>query len=109
MKIMMMKRRTFLLNLLFACLTLFSLRAGASCSLTLVTQTEDSYVAQIPFGKINLTDTYLQPVGTMLASIVVPPTNYTHGGANGASVLWECSQYLFSGRHEWRRSRRRFL
>lgn len=90
MKIMMMKRRTFLLNLLFACLTLFSLRAGASCSLTLVTQTEDSYVAQIPFGKINLTDTYLQPVGTMLASIVVPPTNYTHGGANGASVLWEC-------------------
>lgn len=90
MKIMMMKRRTFLLNLLFACLTLFSLRAGASCSVTGVTQTEDYNVAPIPFGKINLTDTYLQPVGTMLASIVVPPTNYTTGGANGASVLWEC-------------------
>ena len=90
MKIMMMKRRTFLLNLLFACLTLFSLRAGASCSVTGVTQTEDYNVAPIPFGKINLTDTYLQPVGTMLASIAVPPTNYTTGGANGASVLWEC-------------------
>lgn len=86
----MMNRRRLLLNLLFACLTLFSLRANAFCSLTLVTQTEDYNVAPIPFGKINLTDPYLQPVGTLLASTVVPPTNYTYGGANGASVLWEC-------------------
>lgn len=89
MKIMI-NRLTFLLNLLFACLMLYSVQAAATCSVTGVTQTEDYNVAPIPFGKINLTDTYLQPVGTLLASVVVPPTNYTTGGANGASVLWEC-------------------
>lgn len=90
MKTMMMKRRTFLFNLLLACLALASVPAGATCTNTRVTQTEDYNVAPIPFGKINLTDTYLQPVGTQLASVVVPPTNYTTGGANGDSVLWEC-------------------
>jgi len=44
----------------------------------------------IPFGRINMTDTYLQPVGTLLASTVVPPTSYTH--ASASTVLWECDK-----------------
>ncbi|VFT69957.1 outer membrane protein [Escherichia coli] len=37
-----------------------------------------------------MTDTYFAPVGSLLATTVVPSTNYTSGGASGSSVLWEC-------------------
>lgn len=71
----------------------FSISIGhARCTLTGTSQTEDGRTAQIPFGTLNLTDPYLQPAGTLLASIVVPPTNYIYGGATGASVLWECDE-----------------
>ncbi|CAK9885711.1 MAG: hypothetical protein XXXJIFNMEKO3_02118 [Candidatus Erwinia impunctatus] len=62
----------------------------AAYTRTGVSQTEDDRSALIPFGKVNLTDTYLQPVGTQLATVVVPPTNYNYGGAQSASVLWQC-------------------
>lgn len=62
----------------------------SSCTLSGITNASDSSTAQIPFGKINLTDTYLQPVGTLLASVVVTPINYTTNGAKASSVLWTC-------------------
>ncbi len=37
-----------------------------------------------------MTDTYFAPAGSLLATTVAPPTNYTSGGATGSSVLWEC-------------------
>lgn len=52
----------------------------------------DGMTAQIPFGRINLTDTYLQPAGSLLASTVVAPTAYTFGGAHAGTVLWECDE-----------------
>ncbi|XXD10857.1 fimbrial protein [Klebsiella sp. R445] len=67
-----------------------SLSVFASCTRTGVSQTEDGYTALIPFGKINLTDAYFLPPGSHIATVVVPPTNYTTGGATGSSVLWEC-------------------
>ncbi|HCI6753663.1 TPA: fimbrial protein [Klebsiella quasipneumoniae subsp. quasipneumoniae] len=67
-----------------------SLQAWGSCSMSGVTQTEDDRTALIPFGKINLYDTYFYPVGALLGSVVVPPTNYTYGGATASSVLWTC-------------------
>lgn len=68
----------------------FASPSWGNCTKTTVSQTEDGYTALIPFGKINLTDTYFTPVGSLLESIVVPPTDYTHGGASASSVLWEC-------------------
>lgn len=87
-----MKRSyALLLNFLAGLLLLgVALPSWSNCTKPLTAQTEDGYSALMPFGKINLTDLYFVPVGSMLASIVVPPTNYTFGGATGSSVLWEC-------------------
>ncbi|MBN3808657.1 fimbrial protein [Paraburkholderia sp. Ac-20347] len=66
--------------------------ARASCSITGASQTEDTRAAPIIFGQVNLVpDTALQPVGSVLASTVVPPTNYTYGGATASTVLWKCT------------------
>ncbi|EMH4164726.1 fimbrial protein [Pluralibacter gergoviae] len=54
--------------------------------------TSDLATAIIPFGKVNLTDTHLVPVGSLLASVVVPPTNFNAGKATAATVLWECDE-----------------
>lgn len=77
------------------CLVLFTavLPAWSRCTRTGISQTEDDRTALIPFGNINLGSAYFAPPGTMLASVVVPPTNYTYGGASGESVLWECDVY----------------
>jgi len=64
--------------------------AAAICTITGSSQTEDARTARIAFGRINLSSSYLQPPGTLLASIVVPPTNYTYGGANAETILWKC-------------------
>lgn len=72
-------------------LVLFSFTSWGSCTRTGVSQTEDSRTALIPFGKINLPSTHLVPPGSHLATVVVPPTNYTYNGANASSVLWECA------------------
>lgn len=76
--------------LLILVLSLFSLPTWATCTSSGVSQTEDDRTALIPFGKVNIFDTYLSPVGSLLASVVVPPTNYTYGGATASSVLWTC-------------------
>jgi len=47
---------------------------------------------KIPFGRINLASSSLQPPGTLLANLAVPPTMYTYGGANADTVLWSCDQ-----------------
>jgi len=75
------------------CLALLMARpASAKCHITGVSQTEDSRTARIDFGRVNLASAYLQPPGTLLASIIVPPTNYTWGGAHAESVLWYCDK-----------------
>lgn len=71
-------------------LGLLSYQASGTCTSSGVSQTEDGRTALIPFGKINLYDTYFYPVGTLISSVVVPPTNYTYGGATASSVLWTC-------------------
>ena len=48
----------------------------------------DSNSAQINFGRINLTSTYLQPVGTPLGTTIVDSAAAT--GLNSETVLWEC-------------------
>ncbi|EJD6475828.1 fimbrial protein [Providencia rettgeri] len=89
-----MKKNNMLILLLalFSVTTIFSFSANARCTNTLVTQTEDGYSALLPFGRVNMTDTYFQPVGSVLASIVVPSTSYKHGGATASSILWECDK-----------------
>lgn len=80
------------LSKLCACLLflMVALPSWGRCTKTSTPQTEDGRTALIPFGKINLADNYFAPAGSLLASVVVPPTNYTYNGATGASVLWEC-------------------
>lgn len=77
---------------LWLALLLVAAPGWSVCKKTLAGQTENERAAIIPFGKINLTDAHLVPVGSLLASVVVPPTNYTYGGATGATVLWECDE-----------------
>lgn len=48
----------------------------------------DSYSAQINFGRVNLTSTYLQPVGTPLGTTIVDSA--TAKGLSSETVLWEC-------------------
>ncbi|HDS1150521.1 TPA: fimbrial protein [Pluralibacter gergoviae] len=64
----------------------------SACTNKAAGQTEDDRTAIIAFGKVNLSDAYLVPVGSLLASVVVPPTNYNYGGATGSTVLWECDK-----------------
>lgn len=86
-----MRKSPLVIRIFFVLLLqLLSSHAWASCSSSGVTQTEDDRTALIPFGKINIFDTYFAPVGTLLGSVTVPPTNYTYGGATASSVLWTC-------------------
>lgn len=90
-----MKRRAPLatgLALLLVTLTLPLLSHAACTEEHGLDSSSSGQSAQIPFGRINMTDPYLQPVGTLLASTVVPPTSYTHGGANASTVLFECDK-----------------
>lgn len=94
-----MKKYSVLMIRLIAGLIFFlaATPGWSQCTNTSAPQTEDGRTAIIPFGKINLTDTYFIPVGSLLASTVVPPTNYTYGGATGSTVLWECDEADLSG------------
>ncbi|SDU89700.1 fimbrial protein [Pseudomonas mucidolens] len=51
-------------------------------------QVADGYSAQLPFGRVNLSSSYLQPVGTPLGSVVVSPA--AAPGLTSETVLWEC-------------------
>lgn len=62
----------------------------AQCSHTAISQAEDDRSALIKFGKINISNQYLQPFGSLLATTVVPATEYTFAGANAQSILWSC-------------------
>jgi len=69
--------------------------ASARCNNTGNTRAYDTESAPIPFGRVNLTnptDPVLQPVGTLLASIIVPATNYTAYGATGETGVWRCDK-----------------
>ncbi len=87
-----MKPLTILLTLLLLFSGIAALPAWATCASTGASQTEDDRTALIPFGKVNLFDTYFSPVGSLLGSVTVPSTNYTFGSATAATVLWTCDQ-----------------
>ena len=67
-----------------------SIFAHANCTKVGNFLATDGTTAPIVFGKVNLTSLYLQPVGSLMGSAVVPPTSYTYGGANASTVFWEC-------------------
>jgi len=90
---------------------LMAQEANATCNLTgkayLHTGIEGA-ILKLRFGHINLTDSALQPYGTLLGSIVVPPTAYTYNGAGADTVLWECDkedldniQFLVATNADW--------
>lgn len=79
-----------LMQMLVVLCGLCSITAYAACRSTGASQTEDDRTAPIVFGTVNLTSAYLQPVGSLIGRAIVPPTKYTFGGANAATVLWEC-------------------
>lgn len=74
------------------CILAFPYSAHARCTSTGASQTEDNRAALLSFGRVNMTDTYFQPVGSILSSIVVPSTAYKYGGATASTVLWECDK-----------------
>jgi len=76
---------------------LLSATVSAKCEMTGRTNTRDPAAAPIPFGRVNLTHLTLQPYGSLLASTIVPPTNYTWKGATADTVLWKCDKADFIG------------
>uniref|UniRef100_UPI003341AF09 fimbrial protein n=1 Tax=Castellaniella defragrans TaxID=75697 RepID=UPI003341AF09 len=85
-------RRLVAVSLLLA-LSMLSAQGHAACTVNnTFVDSGDGSAAKIAFGRVNLESTYLQPVGSLLATTVVPPTQYTHGGTTAASVLWTCSR-----------------
>lgn len=68
----------------------FPTQARCSTAGTSVLIATDNNSAFIPFGTVNLYDTYFSPVGSLLGSVTVPPTNYTYNGATASTVLWTC-------------------
>lgn len=55
-----------------------------------ITQTEDNNAASLQIGNIHLMDIAIQPLGTVLAQVSVPPTAYKVRNANPESLLWAC-------------------
>ena len=79
-----------LLQILIFMMGCYTVSAYARCTNELSgTAAYDGNSALIQFGVINLTSTYLQPVGTLLARTTVPASNYK-GGTSPSSVVWEC-------------------
>lgn len=56
-----------------------------------ITQTEDGHAAKITAGNVHLMDIAIQPLGSLLSTTSVPPTNYKIRNANANSLLWACS------------------
>ena len=56
-----------------------------------ITQTEDGHAAKITAGNVHLIDIAIQPLGSLLSTTSVPPTNYKIRNANENSLLWACS------------------
>jgi len=85
--------------------------AHARCKLTgkayLHTGVEAAII-KLRFGHINLTDSVLQPGGTLLGSLAVPPTDYTYKDTQPDDRLWECDkedlgkiQFLVATNADW--------
>jgi len=84
-----------LYRVLWLCISLFMVHTShASCKRTenLYVHTSDIAIIKLRFGHINLTDSVLQPYGTVLASIVSPATDYAYKNAQPDTVLWECDK-----------------
>jgi len=77
-------------RLLAAATLCFATTAAANCQRTTHLKADTHHTAPIRFGRVTLTSPYLQPPGSLLASVVVPPTDYTSTGANADTVLWRC-------------------
>ncbi|TCM69167.1 fimbrial protein [Acinetobacter calcoaceticus] len=83
---------TTLILLFILCSSLLAMSVQANCNrINPYMWTGDNAATPLPFGVINLSNAYLQPVGTLLDKIVVPPTNYDFGGTTGTTVMWDCA------------------
>ncbi|WP_202741114.1 fimbrial protein [Acinetobacter sp. 'aerobic (ED)'] len=77
-------------RLLVFVIGLLSFAANATCTKSGVLNSYDYNTAVMRFGTINLTSTYFQPVGSLIARLAVPPTNFSATGAKPSTVLWQC-------------------
>jgi len=66
------------------------------CTQTRYTTTATAYAAPIRFGNVTFASAHLQPPGTLLASTVVPPTDFGYSVANANSILWKCDASVLS-------------
>jgi len=77
---------------LFLALLAAAPAAQADCTLNTRMHSGDYHAAPIRFGRINLASTHLQPPGSLMASTIVPPTDYTANGVNADTILWTCDR-----------------
>lgn len=72
---------------------LFSTQSSqAQCTRTTRLHSIESAAAAINISRFNISNSALQPAGTLLASKTVPPTAYSFMGAQANTVLWQCDQ-----------------
>jgi len=88
-----------ILPVLILLLPAASATAKTGCEQTGYTGTATRYAAPIRFGNVTLASAHLQPPGTLLASTVVPPTDYGYSKANADTILWICDASVLPQLH----------
>ncbi len=74
---------------------LVSSQGWAQCTMNRSPQyleTDDWSAAKIRFGNVQLMNQAIQPLGSVIASTVVAPTEFRARNANSESILWTCDE-----------------
>lgn len=86
MKISFLRLSVLVVTILFHPIT------WTKCRRTSQLSAADNSSAIIPAGKLNLPNPIFLPNGSLIKSVVVPPTNYTHRGSVASTILWICNK-----------------
>lgn len=87
--------RFLVLCISFLLIVLISGQSWATCQINTRPQyleTDDGSAAKIRFGNIQLMNQAIQPLGSVIASTIVAPTEFRGRNANSESILWTCDE-----------------
>ncbi len=87
--------RLIMLSISLLLIMLISGQSWATCQINKRPQyleTDDGSAAKIRFGNIQLMNQAIQPLGSVIASTIVAPTEFRGRNANSESILWTCDE-----------------